>query len=230
MLFKVFCGRRGATRDHEPRRDEGSALPIRRGLAATRLETSSFARCTTEVESSRRWRRVPAAHSGSFAAPGHERRLRGTRKYTKSPSSPNPRKACSRGNVGRISIFHPCVLRLKTTRTTFSFAAHGALRHHSSDRLRQRPSVGGYASQFALCLRSPNLIASRQAYSCAAFLKPGAVASRWKELFYQLSWLFSLQRNLSSFTFTCAARAAGYKVNSRCFVLYHNKRRLSMPP
>ena len=154
-LFKVFCGRRGATRDHEPRRDEGSALPIRRGLAATRLETSSFARCATEVESSRRWRRVPAAHSGSFAAPGHERRLRGTRILTKSPSSPSSRKACSRGNVGRISIFHPCVLRLKTTRTTFLFAAHGALRHHSSDRLRQRPSVGGYASQFARTLLRP---------------------------------------------------------------------------
>ena len=120
-LFEVFCGRRGATRDHEPRRGEGSVLPIRRRLAATRLETSSFARCATEDESSRRWRRVPAAHSGFFAAPGHERRLRGTRKYTKSPSSPSPRKPCSRGSVGRISIFHPCVLRLKTTRTTFSF-------------------------------------------------------------------------------------------------------------
>ena len=71
MLFKVFYGRRGATRDHEPRRGEGSALPIRRRLAATRLETSSFARCATEDESSRRWRRVHAAHSGSFAAPGH---------------------------------------------------------------------------------------------------------------------------------------------------------------
>ena len=32
-----------ATRDHEPRRGEGSALPIRLGLAATRLETSAFA-------------------------------------------------------------------------------------------------------------------------------------------------------------------------------------------
>ena len=100
-LFKVFCGRRGATRDHEPRRGEGSALPVRRRLAATRLETSSFARCATEDESSRRWRRVHAAHSGSFAAPGHERRLRGTRKYTKSPSSPSPRKACSRGDGTR---------------------------------------------------------------------------------------------------------------------------------
>ena len=80
--LQSFCGRRGATRDHEPWRNEGSALPIRRGLAATRLETSSFARCATEDESSRRWRRVHAAHSGSFAAPGHERRLRGTRKYT----------------------------------------------------------------------------------------------------------------------------------------------------
>jgi len=29
--------------------------------------------------------------------------------------------------------------------------ALGALRHHSSDCLRQRPSVGGYASQFARC-------------------------------------------------------------------------------
>ena len=29
--------------------------------------------------------------------------------------------------------------------------SRGALRHHSSDCLRQRPSVGGYASQFALC-------------------------------------------------------------------------------
>ena len=28
--------------------------------------------------------------------------------------------------------------------------SRGALRHHSSDCLRQRPSVGGYASQFAL--------------------------------------------------------------------------------
>ena len=99
--FKVFCGRRGATRDHEPRRGEGSALPIRRRRAATRLETSSFARCATEDESSRRWRRVHAAHAGSFAAPGHERRLRGTRKYTKSPSSPSPRKACSRGDGTR---------------------------------------------------------------------------------------------------------------------------------
>jgi hypothetical protein len=26
---------------------------------------------------------VPAAHSGFFAAPGHERRLRGTRNFTK---------------------------------------------------------------------------------------------------------------------------------------------------
>ena len=115
LALQIFCGRRGATRDHEPRRDEGSALPIRRGLAATRLETSSFARCATEVESSRRWRRIPTAHSGSFAAPGHERRLRGARIFTKSPSSPSPRKAFSRGNVRRISIFHPCVLRLKTT-------------------------------------------------------------------------------------------------------------------
>ena len=57
-------------RGHEPLRDEGSALPIRRRLAATRLETSSFALCATEA--SRRCRHVPAAHSGFFAAPGHE--------------------------------------------------------------------------------------------------------------------------------------------------------------
>ena len=62
--------RRCATRDHEPQRGEGSALPIRLGLAATRLETSAFALCATAV--SRRCRRVPAAHSGFFAAPGHE--------------------------------------------------------------------------------------------------------------------------------------------------------------
>ena len=68
LVFQIFCGRLGATRDHEPRRDEESALPIRRGLAATRLETSSFARCVTDVESSRRWRRVPAAHSGPCRA------------------------------------------------------------------------------------------------------------------------------------------------------------------
>ena len=73
----------------------------------------------------------------------------------KARRSARPRKACSRGNVERISISHPCVLRLKTTRTTFSFTAHGALRHHSSDRLRQRPSVGGYASQFARTLLRP---------------------------------------------------------------------------
>ncbi len=59
-----------ATRDHEPRRGEGSALPIRLGLAATWLETPSFALCATEE--SRRCRRVPAAHPGFFAAPGHE--------------------------------------------------------------------------------------------------------------------------------------------------------------
>ena len=68
---------RGATRDHEPRRGEGSALPIRRRLAATWLETSS-----------RRCRRVPAAHSGFFAAPGHERRLRGTRNLTNGKNRP----------------------------------------------------------------------------------------------------------------------------------------------
>ena len=38
-------------------------------------------------------RRAGRHHSGFFAAPGHERRLRGTRNFTKSPSSPNPRKA-----------------------------------------------------------------------------------------------------------------------------------------
>ena len=59
-----------ATRDHEPRRGEGSALPIRLGLAATRLETSAFALCATAE--SRRCRLVPAAHLGFFAAPGHE--------------------------------------------------------------------------------------------------------------------------------------------------------------
>ena len=70
-LFKVY-GKRGATRDHESRRGEGSALPIRWRLAATRLETSSFAPCATEDKTSRRCRRVPAARSGFFAAPEHE--------------------------------------------------------------------------------------------------------------------------------------------------------------
>ena len=50
------------TRDHEPRRGEGSALPIRRGRAVSRLEPLA-----------RRRRHSPAALSGLFAAPGHER-------------------------------------------------------------------------------------------------------------------------------------------------------------
>ena len=58
---KFFVGDATLRVTTNPRRGEGSALPIRRGLAATRLETSS-----------RRCRRVPAALSGFFAAPGHE--------------------------------------------------------------------------------------------------------------------------------------------------------------
>ena len=46
------------------------------------------------------------------------------------------------------------MFRLETTRTTgknnlYLVRGRGALRHHSSDCLRQRPSVGGYSSQFA---------------------------------------------------------------------------------
>ena len=50
------------TRDHEPRRGEESALPIRRGRAVSRPEPLA-----------RRRRHSPAALSGFFAAPGHER-------------------------------------------------------------------------------------------------------------------------------------------------------------
>ena len=76
-----------ATRDHEPRRGEGSALPIRLGLAATRLETSAFALCATEA--SRRYRLVPAAHgllrragTRNAASAAHEK----TRNHSDRPS------------------------------------------------------------------------------------------------------------------------------------------------
>ena len=87
-----------ATRDHEPRRGKGSALPIRLGLAATRLETSSFALCATAdrssfalcaTEASRRYRLVPAAHgllrragTRNAASAAHEK----TRNHSDRPS------------------------------------------------------------------------------------------------------------------------------------------------
>ena len=135
----------GATRDHEPRRGEGSAQPIRRGLAAIRLETSS-----------RRCRRVPAALSGFFAAPGHERRLRGTRKYTKKGgkvTTPWSFAFCSqtpqiqdRGLKTEVRFFFPPshLPFVKPAKRAFSCAAEAAFRVRRHGETR-RVADGGLA-------------------------------------------------------------------------------------
>ena len=45
-------------------------------------------------------------------------------------------------------VLHSANVRVNEVR----LLSHGALRHHSNDCLRQRPSVGGYSSQFARTL------------------------------------------------------------------------------
>ena len=61
------------------------------------------------------------------------------------------RRACLSGQRASCALYY-CCIRLRVRVNEVRLLSLGALRHHSSDCLRQRPSVGGYSSQFARTL------------------------------------------------------------------------------